>query len=98
MNTNTNDPLPPCAQDWQTVVVVHTRKREMIKAGINPAVIHSKTEWVQYGSKQYPRTYYRANVAYFNWPIQREEVDGAIKKWEAIIPQAKITTYYHCAD
>ena len=98
MSNFDNEPLPQCSQDWQGIRIVHNRKREMIKAGIPADRITGRTSWVQYGSRSYPRTRYEAMVEYFRWPIDRQAVDASIDKWKAIIPQATVTTYYHCAD
>lgn len=97
--SNTENVLSPCSQDWLSVRLVHTRKRELLAAGIAAHKITSSTEWVQYGRNRYPRTTYTATVEYFSWPINNVEVDAAIEQWSKKAPEgARVTTYYHCAD
>ena len=88
------------AFDFYYVVVSSTRKRDLLKGGIDPSNIRSLVSYVTVGRCRYPRTRYEATVGHVSAPEQNaSEKAGVIQgEFSRKCSGATVSVKYHCAD
>ena len=70
--------------DFYVIVATTTRKREFLKAGVNPDNIKSLVRYINAGRRLFPRKYYETNLDYVEaGPDANEKVSAICLEWQA---------------